>query len=83
MHLGLINSQVFNTGVGKVRPAGQIRPAEVFCPARGADFTTQSTYVLCKIIILVLCYLKEWREGPQIFLNGPRTTKFTHSCFDR
>ncbi len=26
------------TGVGKVRPAGQIRPAEIFCPARGEDF---------------------------------------------
>jgi len=27
--------QGFKLGVGKVRSAGQIRPAEVFCPARG------------------------------------------------
>jgi hypothetical protein len=52
-------------GVGKVRPAGQIRPAKTFCPARDVAFSTHAGYTSCKN---VNCFLNS------NFLNGPRTT---------
>ena len=33
------------TGVGEARPAGQIRPAEATCPARGAIFGKLNNYI--------------------------------------
>ncbi len=39
------------TGVGKVRPAGQIRPAEVFCPARPVEEIFQHNPLIFHVIM--------------------------------
>ena len=35
-------------GVGKLWPAGRIRPADAFCPARGVVNSTLASYFPCK-----------------------------------
>ena len=37
--------ELARAGVGKVRPAGQIRPAEALNTARGVVFSTQFPYI--------------------------------------
>jgi hypothetical protein len=53
------------SGMGKVRPVGQILPAEGFSPTRQGDFSRKSTYASCKNVILVLGFQKDGPEGPQ------------------
>ncbi len=53
-------------GVGKKRPAGQILPAQVFFPALGVDFLTQSTDVYVKCKFWFFWFLNVW---PEFFLK--------------
>ena len=50
--------------MGKVRPAGQIRPVKALNTARGVVFSTQFPYILCYYDLVCL---KVWPKGPKIF----------------
>ncbi len=65
--------------MGKKRPAGQIRPAEVFCPSSGGYFSTDKIMFHVKMSFSVLHFSKVWPKGNNIFFKGPRTKKITHS----
>ena len=69
----------FRAGMGKVRPAGQIRPTDVFCSACGVVNSTLASYFQCTIRLgFLLCWKKCGPKGKQFFWNGPQTKKIAH-----
>ena len=66
-----------STGVGKVRPAGQIQPADAFCPARGVVNSTLPSYFIFHVKIrlgALICY-KMWPKWHETFLKSPADRK--------
>ncbi len=54
-----------NTGVGKVRPAGIIRHAKVFCMARWKIFQNNQLVFHVRMKFSVHGFSKVWLEGPK------------------
>jgi hypothetical protein len=63
-----------------VRPAGQIRPAEVFCPARREYFSNNKLMFHVKMSFSVLAYQKVWPEGTEILFKLSADQKIAHHC---
>ncbi len=69
---GKIGSRLqLRTGVGKVRPADQIRLAKEIFQQNQLRFHV-------KMLFSVLGFSRRWPWGPKKFLNGPRTKTFAH-----
>ncbi len=66
LHLIKEKRKSIDPGVGKVRPAGQIRPAEVFGPACGGYFATHLLMFHLKISFSVYAF-SVWPKGSQFF----------------
>ena len=71
------NTTCFISGVGKVRPAGQIRPAEALNTAREVVFSIQFPYISTyyDVVCLKMC----GPNGQKIFKYGPQTKKIAAS----
>ena len=52
-------------GMGKVRPVGQIRPAEASCLASGVVFVHLIAMFDVKILLSNIVYLELWPKGPK------------------
>ena len=62
-------------GVGKLRPAGQIRPAEIFCLVRGVVFQGKLVILHKIILLVVLCLVKAMSPRAQNCFKTARGPK--------
>ena len=63
------------SGVGKLRPAGQIGTAEAFCSARGVAFWAQAIYNSCKNETFCCCLFRSVAQRAKNFLKRPADKK--------